>query len=308
MIGTIWPQTQSKKSTSRKNKRDNLSYFTYILNMIAPHHFTTAPSHFSAPQPFAPHHLHHSYCTTNLPQHPSTFAYCYPPMHAPVRVTEPHLYSQSPPITAAHLSSAKKKFKATKRFISSNSNTSSSSNSDIGEDPTNPGESSGKKNKTIPFASSVDNKLGIVKKRSCNQRLNSNGGGGQKIEITKEVMSQYFNMSQSLAAKLLGVSVSTLKRRYYELFKGGQRWPFQSIPLKERKKSIYYLVNEEEPLDAKELDNQTMEHLCTIFDKCTPIVSTSTSESASTASPSISDRSTSESPVSSLSPTSMDQE
>lgn len=272
--------------------------------MIAPHHYTTAPSHFSAPQPFAPHH---PYCTT-LPQHPSPFAYCYPPMHAPIRVTEPHLYSQSPPITAAHLSSAKKKFKTTKRFISNNSNTSSSSNSDIGEDPTNPGESSGKKNKTIPFASSIDNKLGIVKKRSCNQRLNSNGGGGQKIEITKEIMSQYFNMSQSLAAKLLGVSVSTLKRRYYELFKGGQRWPFQSIPLKERKKSIYYLVNEEEPLDAKELDSQTIEHLCTVFERCTPIVSSSTSETSSTSSPSISGRSTSESSVLSSSPVSIDQE
>ena len=41
----------------------------------------------------------------------------------------------------------------------------------------------------------------------------------RKIEISLEDMRPYFYCPQGLAARILGVSVSTLKRRYYELGK-----------------------------------------------------------------------------------------
>ncbi|KAG2379420.1 hypothetical protein C9374_006537 [Naegleria lovaniensis] len=80
-----------------------------------------------------------------------------------------------------------------------------------------------------------------------------------RIEITREMMTKYFYCPQTLAARLLGVSISTLKRRFYDLHIG--RWPYQCISLNERKRSIYFLMNETEPEDDKELDEKTLMYL-----------------------------------------------
>ncbi|KAL9642977.1 hypothetical protein ABK040_010669 [Willaertia magna] len=87
-----------------------------------------------------------------------------------------------------------------------------------------------------------------------------------KINITKEEMSKYFNAPQVLAARLLNVSVSTLKRRYYEMFKG--RWPYQSLSNTERKKSIWFYVNEEDHPE-KLIPNETLMVLQKAFSDCT---------------------------------------
>lgn len=42
-------------------------------------------------------------------------------------------------------------------------------------------------------------------------------------------MAKYFKYTQSVAAKKLGVSVSTLKRRFYQLDMG-KRWPYKRLP------------------------------------------------------------------------------
>ncbi|EFC39882.1 predicted protein [Naegleria gruberi] len=68
--------------------------------------------------------------------------------------------------------------------------------------------------------------------------------GSTRITITKEDMSRYFNAPQVMAARLLNVSVSTLKRRFYEMYEG--RWPYQKMPTQERKKTIWYYINEED--------------------------------------------------------------
>ncbi|KAF0974319.1 hypothetical protein FDP41_006929 [Naegleria fowleri] len=95
-----------------------------------------------------------------------------------------------------------------------------------------------------------------------------------RIEITREMMARYFYCPQTLAARLLGVSISTLKRRFYDLHMG--RWPYQCISLNERKKSIYFLMNETEPEDEKELDEKTWTYLRHAFrDASKPLSSTS---------------------------------
>ncbi|KAG2378841.1 hypothetical protein C9374_007989 [Naegleria lovaniensis] len=53
--------------------------------------------------------------------------------------------------------------------------------------------------------------------------------GPKKREISRQDMEKYFHVSQTVAAKLLGVSVSTLKRRFYEEF--NMKWPY--VPTKQ---------------------------------------------------------------------------
>lgn len=48
-----------------------------------------------------------------------------------------------------------------------------------------------------------------------------------KTSIIREEISKYFAYSQSNAAKLLGISVSTLKRKCYAMGMG--KWPYQNI-------------------------------------------------------------------------------
>ncbi len=84
------------------------------------------------------------------------------------------------------------------------------------------------------------------------------------VQLGKKDLSRYFNSPQGLAARLLGVSLSQLKKRYYELFPG-RRWPYQLKSLVDRKQSIYYLLNENDK-NEKDIDEKTLATLLQIFE------------------------------------------
>ncbi len=86
---------------------------------------------------------------------------------------------------------------------------------------------------------------------------------GRKIVVKEEAVAKYYSCSQILAARLLGVSVSTLKRRYYQLSQG-KKWPSKTLSVKERKKSIYFYLNDEEESE-KFIDASSMKQLQLAF-------------------------------------------
>ncbi|KAL0476290.1 hypothetical protein AKO1_010898 [Acrasis kona] len=101
---------------------------------------------------------------------------------------------------------------------------------------------------------------------------------GRKVKITKEVLQDYYCYPQVEAAKLLGVSLSTLKRKFYELKIG--RWPHYEARIKERKRSLTYILNANESNNPKRLDYRTLAVLNEAFADCTkPIRSYSLNES-----------------------------
>jgi hypothetical protein len=58
-------------------------------------------------------------------------------------------------------------------------------------------------------------------------------------ELTENEIKRFYNCPQPVAALLLGVSLSSLKRRYYEICRAngadqGRRWPYQSLTIKVR--------------------------------------------------------------------------
>lgn len=65
----------------------------------------------------------------------------------------------------------------------------------------------------------ISAKRGIQKKRR---------GGKPKKELTRDQIVACFHLPQHLAAKKLQVSLSTLKRRFYEMNFGLKRWPYTS--------------------------------------------------------------------------------
>lgn len=86
-------------------------------------------------------------------------------------------------------------------------------------------------------------------------------------EITKEEIKKYFNVSQSKAAKLLGVSVSTLKRRFYSMNMG--RWPYPENRYLARKRSISYICSPNNRPE-KQLDPHTLHVLLRAFKSTNP--------------------------------------
>jgi len=82
------------------------------------------------------------------------------------------------------------------------------------------------------------------------------------IQISRSDMEKYFNCPQRLAAQKLGVSMSTLKRRFYQLKMG--RWPCQ-LTQDRRRRSVWHLVNEVEPKSEKELCPNTVQTLTRLF-------------------------------------------
>jgi len=91
----------------------------------------------------------------------------------------------------------------------------------------------------------------------------------RKVELTEEEIAKYYHCPQPVAALLLGVSLSSLKRRYYEIAKKkdehSRRWPYQSLTIKERKQFIYYVLNCKEPENCTELDQETIDTLKIAF-------------------------------------------
>lgn len=83
-----------------------------------------------------------------------------------------------------------------------------------------------------------------------------------KIQITRREMAKYFSYPQRLAAQKLGVSVSTLKRRFYQL--GIGRWPYQLMQEK-RRSNLWSLVSDVESQSEKELSPNTVQTLTRLF-------------------------------------------
>jgi hypothetical protein len=86
----------------------------------------------------------------------------------------------------------------------------------------------------------------------------------KKVKLTKELLEAHFMYSQEEAAVRLGVSLSTLKRKFRSL-KIGKRWPFQEKRQRERKRSISFILNTIEPTSSKRLDYRTINALAKAF-------------------------------------------
>jgi hypothetical protein len=83
------------------------------------------------------------------------------------------------------------------------------------------------------------------------------------IHIDKEQIEKYFSLPQPSAAKKLGVSLSTLKRRFYETH-GGTRWPYCGIKKAMKKRTVKYILNTKNK-PTKLLDPHTIHTLALAF-------------------------------------------
>ena len=92
-------------------------------------------------------------------------------------------------------------------------------------------------------------------------RVKKSASFRNNIQISKPEMAKYFGCPQRLAAQKLGVSLSTLKRRFYQLGLG--RWPYQTHETNRR--SIWHMVNEVEPKSEKYLSPETVQTLTHLF-------------------------------------------
>ena len=92
--------------------------------------------------------------------------------------------------------------------------------------------------------------------------------GKKMIPISIEQLEANFHYPQPEAAKRLGVSVSTLKRRFYEVHGGSMRWPYsdRKRTTTTKRNTIAYILNKDEK-PATYLDNQTLFHLHMVFSK-----------------------------------------
>ncbi|KAF0979180.1 hypothetical protein FDP41_001523 [Naegleria fowleri] len=75
---------------------------------------------------------------------------------------------------------------------------------------------------------------------SVSSSSSSSSSSHGRLHVSMEDMSKYFHASQMIAARMLGVSVSTLKRRYKEV-SNGNRWPYSKMSLNEKKEKFVVL-------------------------------------------------------------------
>jgi len=110
------------------------------------------------------------------------------------------------------------------------------------------------------------NKRSTVKRDNHTRRFNKSSPvspSEKKIMIDKKQMERYYYYPQPTAAKLLGVSLSTLKRRYYEIV-GHRRWPYPDMKRLLKKKTISYIVHDKDK-PTKQLDPHTLHVLKKAF-------------------------------------------
>ncbi|KAF0976218.1 hypothetical protein FDP41_004893 [Naegleria fowleri] len=88
-----------------------------------------------------------------------------------------------------------------------------------------------------------------------------------RLKVNYQEMSKYFHAPQIVAARMLGVSVSTLKRRYKEVSKG-ERWPYSKMSLHEKKKSLWFYINDQDE-DENALSQECLLVLQRAFTNCT---------------------------------------
>lgn len=67
---------------------------------------------------------------------------------------------------------------------------------------------------------------------------------GHKIQLTKEMIEQHLKYPQKVAAQMLGVSITTLKRRFNELLGSDKRWPYYKTTSKTFKSKLRDLKKE----------------------------------------------------------------
>jgi hypothetical protein len=91
--------------------------------------------------------------------------------------------------------------------------------------------------------------------------------GKKVIPLTEEQLRNHFIYPQPEAARRLGVSLSTLKRRFYELH-SGKRWPYNDIKNTLKKRKLRYIVNDRSKPE-KYLDQNTLFALSKAFHQCT---------------------------------------
>lgn len=75
-----------------------------------------------------------------------------------------------------------------------------------------------------------------------NNSLSYSPRNKRQIHLEKHEIEQFFSYPQPEAAKKLGVSLSTLKRRFYETH-GKIRWPYCAIKKQCKKRSLSYVMN-----------------------------------------------------------------
>jgi hypothetical protein len=83
------------------------------------------------------------------------------------------------------------------------------------------------------------------------------------ITLTKQQIEHFYSSPQPQAAKQLGVSLSTLKRRYYE-FSGSKRWPYCYYKKNAKKRKLQYILNAKDR-PTKQLDPHTLNILKKAF-------------------------------------------
>jgi hypothetical protein len=98
---------------------------------------------------------------------------------------------------------------------------------------------------------------------SSKANIGNSDDDSKMIQIDTKEMERLFIYPQPEAAKRLGVSLSTLKRRFYETHKG-KRWPYSHYKKILKKRNISYIVhNRMKP--TKQLDPHTLNILKKAF-------------------------------------------
>lgn len=70
--------------------------------------------------------------------------------------------------------------------------------------------------------------------------------GKKVISLSESAIKSHFIYPQPEAARRLGVSLSTLKRRFYECYGGTKRWPYNDWKKIIKKRKISYILNAKE--------------------------------------------------------------
>lgn len=112
--------------------------------------------------------------------------------------------------------------------------------------------------------SSNDTDQGRTNKATNTGKSSTEKKSTKKYTIAEEDIRKHFNCSQKQAASRLGVSVSTLKRRFYALGLG-HKWPYPSNKKQIKKRSLSYILNKKNVENEKHLDSNTLNHLVKAF-------------------------------------------
>ena len=83
--------------------------------------------------------------------------------------------------------------------------------------------------------------------------------------ISKRAIESMFGYSQRETAEKLGVSISTLKRRFSDLYGAKARWPYNRKDMRRNRMRIDFIMNEQNTVSTKYLDPETIAALEQVF-------------------------------------------